>query len=166
MFCNSCAGTGKTTIGVAAAKLLIKSGQYDELIYVISPCEEKALGYMPGDLDSKISLYALPLHQALIECGEQPERAIIQGSNNDNMNGGWVRFVPSTFLRGANLNKKIVFIDEAQNFPFHELKKTLTRVHDSCKLIVGGHDGQRDTCKDGESAFSKYLAHFDGQMRV
>jgi phosphate starvation-inducible protein PhoH len=58
----------------------------------------------------------------------------------------------------VNLENKIVIIDEAQNFTTEELKKVLTRIHDSCKVIVVGHTGQVDI--SGRSGFARYIQHF------
>lgn len=63
-----------------------------------------------------------------------------------------------------NMKNKIVIIDEAQNFTVPELKKTLTRLHDSCKAIVVGHTGQIDIT--GKSGFARYIEHFRGQERA
>jgi phosphate starvation-inducible protein PhoH len=56
-----------------------------------------------------------------------------------------------------------VIIDEAQNYTVGELKKVLTRIHDTSKVIVIGHTGQIDI--KGESGFAKYMAWFEGQER-
>ena len=68
-----------------------------------------------------------------------------------------------TYLRGTNLQNKVVIIDEAQNYTVGELKKVLTRIHDTSKVIVIGHTGQIDI--KGESGFAKYLKWFEGQPR-
>lgn len=73
---------------------------------------------------------------------------------------GYVKLLTHTYLRGSNLSKKVVIIDEAQNFTVPELKKVLTRIHDDCKVIVVGHTGQVDI--SGKSGFARYIQHFDG----
>lgn len=158
--------THNTTVAVGVAKLLVGYGLYDSLTYIVSPCAEEELGFLPGDVAQKVSVYGTPLHQALIECNEQPERAIMQSDECGMDEGAWVNFIPHTHLRGANLKNKVVIIEEAQNYSFHHLKKTLTRCHDSAKVIVIGHSGQRDAFKEHESAFSRYIRHFDGDDRV
>ena len=66
-----------------------------------------------------------------------------------------------TFLRGNTIENKVVIVDEAQNYYTDELQKTLTRLKDSCKIIIIGHTGQIDLYKNREnSGFDKYLAHF------
>ena len=72
-----------------------------------------------------------------------------------------------TFLRGTNFENKVVIVDEAQNFYFDELKKVLTRVHDSCKVIVIGHDGQNDLISNPErSGFVPYMEWFNNDERT
>ena len=68
--------------------------------------------------------------------------------------------MPYSARRSAN---KVVIIDEAQNFTAGELKKVLTRIHDSCKVIVIGHTGQIDI--QGGSGFERYLEYFSGHER-
>jgi predicted ribonuclease YlaK len=70
----------------------------------------------------------------------------------------YIKMLTHTFLRGVNLENKVVIIDEAQNFTVEELKKVLTRIHDSCKVIVVGHTGQVDI--SGCSGFARYIQHF------
>ena len=76
---------------------------------------------------------------------------------------GFVKLLTHTYLRGTNLSKKVVIIDEAQNFTASELKKVLTRIHDDCKVIVVGHTGQVDI--GGRSGFAQYVEHFRGCAR-
>ena len=76
---------------------------------------------------------------------------------------GFVKMLTHTYLRGTNLKQKIVILDESQNYTVAELKKVLTRCHDSCKIIVIGHTGQIDI--KGGSGFQKYLEHFQGQEK-
>ena len=75
----------------------------------------------------------------------------------------FVKMLTHTYLRGTNLQKKVVILDESQNYTVAELKKVLTRCHDSCKVIVIGHTGQIDI--RGDSGFDKYLKHFEGQEK-
>lgn len=167
IFCNSRAGTGKTTIAVATANLMVRQyGLYDGITYVISPCMEGEIGFLPGTTEEKTKPYATALEQALIECNEQPEKVIIRNGDASVKDGAYVNFIPDTFLRGSNLRNKVVIIDEAQNYNFHALKKVLTRVADDCKLIVIGHDGQRDAHQEGDSAFTLYLEHFATDERT
>ena len=85
---------------------------------------------------------------------------------NEKNGTAYIRCVTHTFLRGTNFENKVVIIDEAQNYYFDELMKVLTRIHDSCKVIVIGHDGQIDLYKNPErSGFVRYLNWFMGDER-
>lgn len=76
---------------------------------------------------------------------------------------GFVKLLTHTYLRGTNMANKVVIIDEAQNFTARDLKKVLTRMHDTCKVIVIGHAGQIDIAD--RSGFVGYIDHFKGQEK-
>jgi predicted ribonuclease YlaK len=168
IFCNAKAGTGKTTIAVATAKLLVANKNYKGLVYIINPVQEERQGYLPGDINEKTMPYAEPLIDALNKIGET-EKSIRQLNPNieAEKNGiTWVDCISHTFLRGVNFENKIIIIDEAQNAYVDELQKILTRAHDSCKVIVIGHTGQKDIYKHPErSGFDMYIKHFEGKER-
>ncbi|MEI6296330.1 MAG: PhoH family protein [bacterium] len=156
---NAKAGTGKTLLSVATAFLMCQYGFYDGIVYIFSPTQESVQGFLPGKLEDKNFFYCSPLFQALEVIGEIPERVVKQlnvtGQKYENV---VVDAISHTFLRGTNLDKKVVIIDEAQNFTSEELKKTLTRIKDNCKVIVIGHSLQCDIKRKNEkSGFSYYL---------
>jgi PhoH-like ATPase len=159
-FVNAKSGSGKSTLAVACAKIIGK-----DLVYIFSPVEEKSLGFTPGSVEEKEKKYYTPLYDALLEINEDPSRAIISDSNPDNLKNGtaWVKPMSHVFARGINIKDKTVIIDEAQNFTKNELKKVLTRIHDSCTVIVIGHDGQCDLDKPSKSGFIPYLKHFENE---
>lgn len=166
VFCDAKAGTGKTTITVATANMMARYNMYDGIVYIVAPCNEDRLGMLPGGIDEKLAPYNTPLYQALTECGEQPEAVVTQDRTGAMKNGEYILFTSHTYLRGTNFKDKIIIIDEAQNYSFFDLKKTLTRCLDSAKVILIGHSGQRDTCRSGESAFERYQEHFRGDSRT
>jgi phosphate starvation-inducible protein PhoH and related proteins len=153
---NAKSGTGKTTLAVACAKLLDKP-----LIYTFSPVEEGSLGFTPGTVEEKESKYIQPLLDALIEIREDPRFAIKSEKNPDIINeGAWITAKSHTFVRGTNIKDSVLIVDEAQNFTRGELKKLLTRVHDTTKVIVIGHDQQIDLKDPKKSGFRPYIGHF------
>lgn len=158
VFCNAPSGSGKTTLAVACAKLIGK-----ELVYVFSPVEEKKLGFSPGTIEEKESKYIVPLKDALAEINENPDRVIISEHNIDNIKQGnaWVKPMSHVFARGINIKNSTIIVDECQNFTRGELKKVLTRIHDSCKTIVIGHSGQCDLPDAHKSGFLPYLKFFE-----
>lgn len=156
---NAKAGTGKTTLAVAVARILDKP-----LFYTFAPVEEDALGYTPGDVEEKESKYIVPLIDALHEIREDPRLALYRDSNPDFMNAGaWVTAKSHVFMRGTNIKDCTLIIDEAQNMTRGDLKKVLTRVHDNVTVIMIGHDGQNDLADPSKSGFLPYLEHFRNQ---
>ncbi|WP_123808638.1 PhoH family protein [Abyssicoccus albus] len=157
-FCNAPAGTGKTTVAVAIAKYLHEK-EGTGLTYIFAPIQEGSLGHRPGTQEEKESEYKAPLIDALLELGELPDNAIKSESMPKDKQ--WVTAKSHTFMRGTNIKDQTVIIDEAQNFTRGELKKILTRCHDSCRIIVIGHDGQNDLKNPSKSGFVPYLTHFE-----
>lgn len=160
--CNAKAGTGKTTIALGTANLLVQYGQYNGIVYIASPTMEQKQGYLPGDIDTKSAPYQEPLLEAMLTLGI-PESCLICERNIKEVKEGkaYIEFTVDTFLRGCNFENKVIIIDESQNFYFDDLKKTLTRIHDSCKVIVIGHTEQCDLYKKPEkSGFKTYLEAF------
>lgn len=172
IFCNAKSGTGKTTLAIGMANLLIKSGEYTKLIYVVSPTQETKQGFLPGSLEEKTAVYFDPVIQALEEIGEDPQQAIVQFNPDDKLGRAWISCVPHTFMRGVNFKGSdgkgvIVIIDEMQNMYLEDAKKVLTRCHDSAKTICIGHEGQNDLYKNPRnSGFVPYINHFKDQPRA
>jgi phosphate starvation-inducible PhoH-like protein len=154
--CNARAGTGKTTLAVAAAKLLGKP-----LLYVFNPTEERRMGYRPGTQEEKESAYVVPLMDALLAINENPAEAIVNPANPGAQKTGkaWVTAKSHVFARGTNIRGMTVIIDEAQNFTRSDLRKVLTRVHDDCTVVMIGHTGQCDLV-GSRSGFADYIEHF------
>jgi len=166
VFCNAAAGTGKTTLAIGAANMLVKDkrNELDGIVYIVSPYGEGKQGYLPGSITEKSEVYYEPAYQAMIECGLNPNADVCDETMTGKKKGtGFIKLLTHTYLRGTNFEKKVVIIDEAQNFTAAELKKVLTRIHDDCKVIVVGHTGQVDIA--GRSGFARYIEHFRGQER-
>ena len=163
IFVNAKAGTGKTTLAIGAANLLCLHNEYDGIVYICSAYGEKSQGYLPGSITEKSEVYFEPAYQAMIECDMNINTCV----NSDSMVKqkyceGYVTLLTHTFLRGTNLKKKVIILDECQNYTVSDLKKTLTRCSDDCKIICIGHDEQCDLENKASSGFKKYINHFDG----
>lgn len=166
---NAKAGTGKTTLAVACAKIIKKP-----LTYIFNPVQEASMGFRPGTQSEKESIYYQPLVDALLEINENPTQCIYNEETLANeamrrkvsikraMDGVWCYPKSPVFLRGTNLKDMTIIIDECQNFSVQELRKILTRVHDSCKIICIGHSGQIDI-PVSKSGFVPYMEHFKDQ---
>lgn len=168
VFCNAKAGTGKTLIATATANLLVQYGRYDGIVYVSSPTQEGKLGFLPGEVSDKVAVYSEPLLEALIKLNINPSTAIHQYDIMNQKNGtSYINATTHVYLRGCNFENKVVILDETQNYYCDELKKTLTRISDNCKVIVIGHNGQIDLYHNPEnSGFVRYLNHFKDDPRT
>ena len=166
VFCNAKSGTGKTTIATATAVMLCQYGVYDGIVYVASPIQEQKQGYLSGSIEEKSEPYFAPFYDALLTANVQPSQS--RPTMTVKKEGGLnITAITHTFLRGCNLQNKVVIIDEAQNYSCGELKKVLTRIHDDCKTIVIGHSEQIDIPDHPEkSGFVDYLMHFTGDDRT
>ena len=163
VFCDSKAGTGKTVVSLGVANLLKEYGFYDEIYYIVAPVQERALGYLPGTEEEKTAPYQGPLIDALTTLGINP-RAIVSEMRYQDVKSGlsFITLMPHTYMRGKTLSKKIVIIDEAENFYGDELKKVLTRIKDDCKVVVIGHDAQCDLVGHTDrSGFVPYVKLFE-----
>lgn len=165
VFANARAGTGKTLIAVATANLLVQYKKYDGIVYIVSPVQESKSGFLPGDADEKTRVYAEPLYDALNKIGVNTYTAINQESIMNKKEGtGYIDCLSHLWLRGCNLENKVVIIDESQNMYKDELKKVLTRISDNSKTIVIGHTGQCDLYHNKEnSGFAPYIEHFKNE---
>ena len=166
VFCNAKAGTGKTTLAMGAANILVKDkrNNLNGIVYIVSPYGEEKQGYLPGDITQKSEIYYEPAYQAMIENGMNVNSDVMSESMTSKKKGdAFVKLLTHTYLRGTNLERKVIIIDEAQNFTAAELKKVLTRIHDDCKVIVVGHTGQIDI--SAKSGFAQYIEHFRNQER-
>lgn len=157
-FVQARAGSGKTTIPVGVAKALNK-----QLHYIFPTVEEGALGFTTGDVKAKESKYLTPLYDAITAIGEVPYQCIhVEDPKAQKKNAAWIHAYSHNYMRGGNLKDCIVFIDEAQNLTKKELRKILTRCHDSCHVVVAGDIYQCDI-KPETSGFIPYLTHYEGQ---
>lgn len=167
IFCNSKAGTGKTTIATGVANMLVQYGKYENIVYIMSPYGERKQGWLPGTITEKSSVYFEAFYQALITCGISPHTAINTESMVNQKNGtGYITCITDTFLRGDNLDNAVVILDESQNYTVNQLKTILTRIHDNAKVIVIGHELQCDLDDPDRSGFTRYIEHFKGQDRT
>lgn len=165
IICNARAGSGKTLVALGVANLLVQYGLYDKIVYLFAPTEEEKQGFLPGSLNDKSAPYMGPLLDALTTIGVSmnsidtlAEDVGLRDSN------AYIQFMPHTFLRGKNFDRSVIVLDETQNFYLSELKKSLSRVKDSCKLIIIGHTGQCDLYRNPQnSGFLPALKLFESK---
>ena len=122
--------------------------------------EESSLGYRPGSATEKEADYLEPLYQALAKCNVIPSQAI--SSDISNKNGtSWVDAHSATFMRGVNIEKQVVIIDECQNMSIPIIKRIISRCYDNCKVICLGCQSQTDV-PIHKSGFKQLMDHMEG----
>ena len=132
------AGTGKTYLAVAMAVAALKKEQVARIILTRPAVEAgEALGFLPGDLEQKITPYLRPLYDALREMlePEEMERLIARQT---------IEVAPLAYMRGRTLNNAFVILDEAQNTTTEQMFMLLTRIGLHSKCVVTGDVTQID----------------------
>lgn len=159
---DAVSGSGKTLIAVTCAKQLVSHGHYNSCVFIVPTTSEQELGYRPGDKSDKIADYMVPLKQALMKIGEEPDKVITNNlEENLKDSNKWVIADSQSFLRGVNFEKQVVIVDEAQNFTVPQIKKIISRNYDNSKIIIIGSSSQIDIDQD-KSCFARLMAHMDG----
>lgn len=167
VFCNAKAGTGKTLIAVATAMLMWEYKLIDEIYYVSAAgMYEGAQGLLPGTLEEKSLVYQVPLRQALMKIGFDPERVVCSERNMMAMKDGsaCITAITDGYLRGVNLGssdrKTVIILDEAQNYTRKAIRTALTRVCGDAKVIVIGEVKQCDLKYPQDSGFDPAMQLF------
>ncbi len=139
------AGTGKTLLALAGA---LESKKYYHQIFVarpIVPLSNKDIGFLPGDIESKIKPYMQPLHDNLNFIQNQFEETNKKHMQiQDLIKNEKLQIEPLTYIRGRSLVKIFFIIDEAQNLTPHEVKTIITRAGEGTKIIFTGDIFQID----------------------
>lgn len=132
------AGTGKTYLAVAMAVQAFKNNEVNRIILTRPAIEAgEKLGFLPGDLQSKIDPYLRPLYDALYQM-LGPETYL------HNAEKGLIEVAPLAYMRGRTLDNAFIILDEAQNTTPAQMKMFLTRVGFGSKVVVTGDMTQRD----------------------
>ena len=132
------AGTGKTYLAVAKAVTALRSKEVSRIILTRPAIEAgEKLGFLPGDLQSKVDPYLRPLYDALYQ---------IMGAESfaKNMEKGLIEVAPLAYMRGRTLDNAYIILDEAQNTTPAQMKMFLTRIGFGSKVIVTGDASQKD----------------------
>lgn len=132
------AGTGKTYLAMAMAIKAFKDGDVNRIILTRPAIEAgEKLGFLPGDLQSKVDPYLRPLYDALHQ---------IMGTEAfmKNMEKGLIEVAPLAYMRGRTLDNAFIILDEAQNTTPAQMKMFLTRIGFGSKVIVTGDLSQKD----------------------
>ena len=132
-------GSGKTLISVVSALDSFFKCQHGKIIFS-RPCieaEGENLGFLPGDLNEKISPYMIPIFDFLSDYMDkiQIEKMILDGK---------IMTLPLAFMRGITLRNSFVLLDECQNTTPKQMKMFLTRIGENCKIVMTGDPNQSD----------------------
>lgn len=132
------AGTGKTYLAVAMAVSALKNKEVEKIILTRPAVEAgERLGYLPGDLQSKVDPYLRPLYDALQEMlGLESYLRLLER--------GVIEIAPLAYMRGRTLNNSYVILDEAQNTTKEQMKMFLTRMGEGSRMIITGDVTQID----------------------
>ncbi len=139
------AGTGKTYLAMAMAITAFRNSEVSRIILTRPAIEAgEKLGFLPGDLQSKIDPYLRPLYDALYQ---------IMGPDQfqKNMEKGLIEVAPLAYMRGRTLDNAFIILDEAQNTTPAQMKMFLTRIGFDSKVIVTGDSTQKDLPADQKS---------------
>jgi len=132
------AGTGKTYLAVCLAVQAFKQKQVEKIILTRPAVEAgEKLGFLPGDLQTKVDPYLRPLYDALQE---------MFGVENYTklMERGSIEIAPLAYMRGRTLSNAFIILDEAQNTTREQMKMVLTRLGDGSKMVITGDTTQID----------------------
>ncbi|MBO4280650.1 MAG: PhoH family protein [Lachnospiraceae bacterium] len=132
------AGTGKTYLAMAMAITAFKNDEVNRIILTRPAIEAgEKLGFLPGDLQSKVDPYLRPLYDALYQ---------IMGAETfqKNMEKGLIEVAPLAYMRGRTLDNAFIILDEAQNTTPAQMKMFLTRIGFGSKVVVTGDRTQKD----------------------
>lgn len=132
------AGTGKTYIAIAKAVEALEAGQISRVVLSRPAVEAgESLGYLPGDMQEKLSPYLRPLYDALTErLGMKRLKSMLAE--------GTIEIAPVAYMRGRTLNDCFIVIDEAQNCTYTQLKMLLTRLGWRSTMVLTGDPDQTD----------------------
>jgi len=160
------AGTGKTLLALASALHVRKSYRQIFIARPIVPLSNKDIGFLPGDVQSKIEPYMQPLWDNIRVIQDQFSESDKQHQLINNMiKEEKIVIEPLSYIRGRSLQRIFFIVDEAQNLTPHEIKTIITRVGEGAKIVLTGDIYQIDhPYLDSQSNGLSYLIdHFKGQ---
>jgi len=139
------AGTGKTLLALAAALEARRNYHQILLTRPVVPLSNKDIGYLPGDISSKLKPYMQPLHDNLgVIRGKFPENSEMAKRLSRMLDEEKLMIEPLAYIRGRSLVKKYMIVDEAQNLTPHEVKTIITRAGEGTKIVFTGDIHQID----------------------
>lgn len=157
-FCVGPAGSGKTACAVGYGLTSLLSGQFDKLI-ITRPTvgtdedEDKGIGFLPGDLEEKMSPFIRPIYDELNTYFHRDSNPIGRMASQ-----GMLEIAPLYFMQGRTFHNAFVICDEAQNCTYNQLKMLTTRIGKSSKLVING-DIQQHYKRNQKCALQDWIRH-------
>lgn len=150
------AGTGKTYLAVAAAVAAFREKQINRIILTRPAVEAgERLGFLPGDLQSKVDPYLRPLYDALFDMlGAETYQKYLERGN--------IEVAPLAYMRGRTLDDSFIILDEAQNTSREQMKMFLTRLGFNSKIVITGDVTQIDLPGDKISGLKEAMRVLKG----
>ena len=150
------AGTGKTYLAVAAAVAAFRDKQVNRIILTRPAVEAgERLGFLPGDLQSKVDPYLRPLYDALFDMlGAETYQKYVERGN--------IEVAPLAYMRGRTLDDSFIILDEAQNTSREQMKMFLTRLGFGSKIVITGDATQIDLPADKVSGLREAMRVLKG----
>jgi len=145
------AGTGKTYLAVAAAVASFRNKEVNRIILTRPAVEAgERLGFLPGDLQSKVDPYLRPLYDALFDMlGTETYNKYLERGN--------IEVAPLAYMRGRTLDDSFIILDEAQNTSREQMKMFLTRIGFGSKVVITGDITQVDLPQDKQSGLKEAM---------
>ena len=145
------AGTGKTYLAVAAAVASFRNKEVNRIILTRPAVEAgERLGFLPGDLQSKVDPYLRPLYDALFDMlGTETYNKYLERGN--------IEVAPLAYMRGRTLDDSFIILDEAQNTSREQMKMFLTRIGFGSKVVITGDVTQIDLPGDKQSGLKEAM---------
>ena len=150
------AGTGKTYLAMAMAVVALKNKEVERIILTRPAVEAgESLGFLPGDLQTKVDPYLRPLYDALYDFlgGETFQRLTERGV---------IEVAPLAYMRGRTLSDAFIVLDEAQNCTEEQMKMFLTRFGENSRAVVTGDVTQVDLPKEKKSGLIQCVNILEG----
>lgn len=156
VFCIGPAGTGKTYLAVAVALDYLKRGELSRIV-LCRPAVEAGehLGFLPGDLESKVNPYLRPLYDSLHDL-------MSPSTVREYVDSELIEILPLAFVRGRTLDDAFIILDEAQNCTVGQMKTFLTRLGTHAKLVVTGDITQVDLPREERSGLVDVQGRLQG----
>ncbi len=157
------AGTGKTYLAVAMAVMAFRTNEVNRIILTRPAVEAgEKLGFLPGDLQSKVDPYLRPLYDALFDMlGAETYQRYVERGN--------IEVAPLAYMRGRTLDDSFIILDEAQNTTPEQMKMFLTRLGFNSKMVITGDITQIDLpngIRSGLKDVTRVLKNIEGISQV